>query len=36
MKTTIDGWQTLGCVTIDTATLLLIDPIHAGADVRRT
>ena len=26
-------WQVLGRVTIDTATLLLVDPIHAGADV---
>ena len=26
-------WQVLGSVTIDTATLLLIDPVHAGANV---
>jgi hypothetical protein len=26
-------WQPLGFVTIDTATLLLIDPMHGGADV---
>lgn len=27
---TDEVWQTLGRVTIDTATLLLVDPIHAG------
>jgi hypothetical protein len=26
-------WQSLGHVTIDTATLLLIDPVHGGANV---
>ena len=26
-------WQMLGSVTIDTGTLLLIDPVHGGADV---
>jgi hypothetical protein len=28
-----DNWDVLGRVTIDTGTLLLIDPIHGGADV---
>ena len=29
-----DGeWQVLGRVTIDTATLLLVDPAHVGANV---
>jgi hypothetical protein len=29
-----DGnWQVLGKITIDTGTLLLIDPVHNGADV---
>ncbi len=27
------AWQMLGSVTIDTGTLLLIDPVHGGADV---
>src|SRR6516165_532269 len=26
------GWNTLGFVTIDTARLLLVDPMHAGPD----
>jgi hypothetical protein len=26
-------WQVLGSVTIDTGTLLLIDPVHGGVDV---
>lgn len=25
-----DGWHELGAVTIDTATLLLVDPVHQG------
>jgi hypothetical protein len=28
-----DGWKVLGLITIDSGTLLLIDPIHGGADV---
>jgi len=29
-----DGeWRVLGAVTIDTGTLLLIDPVHGGADI---
>ena len=27
------NWQVLGQITIDTGTLLLIDPVHNGADV---